>query len=681
MAARNLIGILVGVAVGASTVIGASQAPPGLPDETVGARLLEAEDRKAPALAQPLVADPRLEVRARLALTLGRIGLPEGLPTLVQLLGDSAPEVRRQAAFALGALDYRLAGLEAEARARVRQRLVERLGDTAEVAAAAAWSLGQLGGAQEALREALARVDPDAQELASLTLDAWGRTAGSTVEPLARFVDAPGTRVRRTVAHALRRLDDPAGLPILEGLLDDSDPEVRATAIRGLSRAPRRIVEERGPRLLGDPDRRVQCAAAQWLAAAWSAPPGDPPGDDAFAAVLRRSLDRSAMVRGCALAALGAVVRTRAVAIDRLLEALGDPEPAIRATALEALVGADDEVVRRAWARFTAGRGVEALLEPPLGWHLLLEVAVRAGAEDGASLGRRALEGASSDERDAALARLAVVDPAAAGRVSRALFDRSEPEARATALRTFAALEREGELVPDPELIDRAWRAYWDPRHDPHALAQRSAALLLLQQVAPSLLEDRVALLAEEPARPLRVGALTALPTEVHSSRLTPATLAAEPRYDDYGALAADVLAMQGAPPRLVLDTPRGQIVLELRADWAPLTAHRFLLLAREGLLETNRFHRVIPGFVAQTGALETFLPTLPSEDSLLPQEAGGVGLALAGRDSGTSQFYILRAERPDLLGRYPLFARVVEGQRVVDRLMPGDAVSVRPLP
>ena len=128
------------------------------------------------------------------------------------------------------------------------------------------------------------------------------------------------------------------------------------------------------------------------------------------------------------------------------------------------------------------------------------------------------------------------------------------------------------------------------------------------------------------------------------------------------------------------LDTNRGPIVLELHATKTPRTVNNFVSLAQAGFYDGVTFHRVLQDFMAQTGdptGTGSGGPgwTLRCEYNRLRYETGMVGMALSGKDTGGSQWFITHAPQPHLNGRYTIFARVVRGQDVVGRIVQGDRV------
>jgi peptidylprolyl isomerase len=128
----------------------------------------------------------------------------------------------------------------------------------------------------------------------------------------------------------------------------------------------------------------------------------------------------------------------------------------------------------------------------------------------------------------------------------------------------------------------------------------------------------------------------------------------------------------------IVIDTNKGRIVIKLRADIAPQHAERIKQLAREGYYNNVPFHRVMDGFMAQTGDGEKFngtggskYPNLKQEFSKVPFTRGVVGMARRGDsvDSANSQFFIMFAEGSSLNGQYTVIGEVVSGMDVVDKL------------
>jgi peptidylprolyl isomerase len=135
----------------------------------------------------------------------------------------------------------------------------------------------------------------------------------------------------------------------------------------------------------------------------------------------------------------------------------------------------------------------------------------------------------------------------------------------------------------------------------------------------------------------------------------------------------------------LVLETTPGTILIKLRTDIAPGHAERLKKLAREKFYDNVPFHRVIAGFMAQTGDGQhgngtggSKHPDLKAEFSKVPFDRGIVGMARKGHsnDSANSQFFIMFDEGHFLNGQYTVIGEVVRGMDVVDKLKRGEPPS-----
>jgi peptidylprolyl isomerase len=135
----------------------------------------------------------------------------------------------------------------------------------------------------------------------------------------------------------------------------------------------------------------------------------------------------------------------------------------------------------------------------------------------------------------------------------------------------------------------------------------------------------------------------------------------------------------------LIIETAPGRIVIKLRTDIAPKHAERLKQLAREKFYDDVPFHRVIDGFMAQTGDGQhgngtggSSYPDLKAEFSDAPFERGTVGMARKGGNnhSANSQFFIMFDEGSFLNGEYTVVGEVVAGMDVVDKLKKGEPPS-----
>jgi peptidyl-prolyl cis-trans isomerase B (cyclophilin B) len=142
----------------------------------------------------------------------------------------------------------------------------------------------------------------------------------------------------------------------------------------------------------------------------------------------------------------------------------------------------------------------------------------------------------------------------------------------------------------------------------------------------------------------------------------------------------ANETAAQLAQHRVVLETSKGAMTLEFFPDKAPEHVRNFLRLAQAGVFDGTAFHRVVPGFVVQTGAMNTRGPlsekqqklirTLPPEFSDTPHVKGILSMA-RGDDpaSASTSFFLVTGTASSLDGKYTVFGRVVDGLSVLDAI------------
>ncbi len=147
---------------------------------------------------------------------------------------------------------------------------------------------------------------------------------------------------------------------------------------------------------------------------------------------------------------------------------------------------------------------------------------------------------------------------------------------------------------------------------------------------------------------------------------------------------ATNTAAPAAGGDRLILELKGGKVVIKLRPDIAPGHVERVKLLVKEGFYNGQKFHRVIPGFMAQTGdptgtgAGGSSYPDLKAEFTPAAFERGTIGAARTGNpNSANSQFFICFAHAPHLNGQYTVWGQVVEGMQFVDQLAKGEPPAV----
>ena len=158
---------------------------------------------------------------------------------------------------------------------------------------------------------------------------------------------------------------------------------------------------------------------------------------------------------------------------------------------------------------------------------------------------------------------------------------------------------------------------------------------------------------------------------------------------------AGPAMAQDGPGPNLEITVEgeaNGTIVIDLLPDVAPRHVEQITSLAADGAYNGVVFHRVIDGFMAQTGDVQhgladgdlrragtggSDLPDIPAEFSDIPFERGIVGMARAQNpNSATSQFFIMFAPGDFLNGQYTVVGRVVDGMDVVDAIKKGSRAA-----
>jgi peptidylprolyl isomerase len=133
----------------------------------------------------------------------------------------------------------------------------------------------------------------------------------------------------------------------------------------------------------------------------------------------------------------------------------------------------------------------------------------------------------------------------------------------------------------------------------------------------------------------------------------------------------------------LIIETSKGPVVIELRPDLAPKHVERIKTLAREGFYDGIIFHRVIDGFMAQTGCPQgrgtggSKLPNLPAEFNAEPHVRGVCSMARSqSPDSANSQFFIVFDDATFLDRQYTVWGQVIEGMDNVDKIKRGEPVQ-----
>ena len=625
------------------------------------------------AVLREALTNPNPAVRRQAALAAGRIGDAAALDLLIPALNDTTPEVRAAAAFGLGLLkDARALPALLQA---VRAVAPADQGPAQQEAVTAIAKIGGADGAR-ALSEIITTGSPGAATppvVASALLEAWRLGARAPVAELITFTDDPNTGTRWRALYSLARLRAAPGAARLVRALADREPQIRTVAARGISKAlldsakldPRGAIDGLRP-LLEDANAQVRINVLRAL--------GSLRDSTLAAAVAPLAADRDIGVAVQAETTLGAL--RGAAAVQALRPRLASSVFALKRQAVIALAQADS----------AAGVAAAAAVAGDADWRWR-SVAAEAF---GAARARDRLEAqlADPDGRVVAQALQALqrIVPAASPDSSlraraRGLLAHGDPAVRSVAADILGR-------HPNVEDIDLLVAAYRRAEGDPFNDARLSAVSTL------------GAIAAASPTGRLRVAtkfvAVVPRPDDYLVRRLAADTLpdarevwgpavpiATGRTLADYRDLARRWLAPAvsgSANPRVILETDRGTLEIELLPAEAPLTVAAFLDLVERRFFDGTRWHRVVPNFVVQDGDPRGDGwggPGFVLRDEINPTryEVGTVGMALSGPDTGGSQYFITHSPQPHLDGIYTVFGRVVAGGAVLDGIGQGDRI------
>jgi cyclophilin family peptidyl-prolyl cis-trans isomerase len=639
------------------------------------ARILELEDARdagGDALAR-LLRDPDRGVRRRAALAAGRIGAEELVPPLVELMNDQQVEVRRMAAFALGlagsrsAVDRLLASLQ-DADAQVRARAAEALGKIGDPRAAQPIASLVVASLPKTIGRMTVRGDDPADVGAQ-----WGEQR-LALFALARLKDV--SAARRALLDGGRprfdwwaatwvamRLEREELRPLLLQAAGADEPLQRALAARGLGALGDASAVETLLPLARDTDATVAMHALRALGLL-----GDRRATSAAAAALDSPSD---VVRREALVALARLPQERTLR-ERLVREVGSREPFVRGASLGALFAQSPDD----FALVLSG------MDPDRDFRVRAALAAGLGRGKG-ELAVSILHAMLRDEDPRVVA--AVLRPLAEARGAHALdtlrrqLEHPDLGVRVAAAEAIASLSpAAGATAP----LAAAWRRGLGDGSG-ELEARLSALVALAAQKDEAAQAGLAAAAREDPSRAVRARAASLLaglgggPIDPGPERVRRAPL-------DLRAAMAPYDPRPGVPlytPRAFLKTRHGTIEIHLDVVEAPLTSASFVALARRGFYDGLAFHRVEPGFVVQGGCPRGDGNGGPGyalrcEITRRAYGRGAVGMALSGKDTGGSQFFITLGPQPHLDGGYTLFGQVVAGMEAVDRIRPGDAIE-----
>ncbi len=665
------IGLLCGLCV----FCGCFFAAPARAQSVAGTRLsiLQAEDRRAPTPNDVAIirsgarsADPQT---ARIGLrALGRLERPSLIPDILPGLRHPASENRVEAAIAVGqaaqgwkrdpkgataasldaAMTPLVARLKVEADPDVRAAICETLGRLPYTTAA------QVSSAEHTLVEMAARAESVTDRLgvakgleALVRLHRALHPPGDDAMAVVRRLATPdsgdlanGARVRRLAFETLVM----AGVPdadLVDAASHDPDPQVRRLAMRLVAAASRPAGTNGNG---GTPAPTVLTTEAAWTP--WLK-------DDS--PIVRLEALRALRARGAEQACNASVLG----ALDR------DPQVAL--AAIDQLGVCGSFPVALALLEFNVEDRIT--MSAPRGWHRAAHALV-------------ALASASPERGAAAVQQLAAGEPwqirmyaarAAAILKDRAVLERlanddsdNVREAAITGLKTIAGHDADAvylaQLSRGNQVIRAAAAALEGSTRDGAAPALKAAF-------------DRLVAEGQDNSHDAR----DAIAKVIRDTSHSPASAAkARALQND---LNADDLRRLASPRARIAIKDVGMFEIALFTAQAPATVLRFARLAESGYYNGLTFHRVVPNFVIQggsPGANEYVGDASFMRDELgsWPHVWGAVGISTRGRDTGDAQIFVDLIDNPRLDHDYTVFAQVLNGIDVVDRILEGDVIE-----
>lgn len=670
-------------------------AAPVAPQRSDLQAVADLEDRRSLGegrLMQQAISERDPLVRKRAFLALGRIQDPNTAGALVEGLTDPDPGVRGEAAFSIGLLGLSWAPLADDVKARLTTGLLEKEASEADASVKLAMleAMGRV--ATPALAERLVdrlAVAGDVQARAAVSI---GLVARAKTPVPARAYAALALMLKKESpigaryggAYALLQTKNALARPYLLICAGDDASEIRALCAKGLGDTGTDVDAVTLKKLIDDPDYRVAVEATRSLAklatkCKTSACP-------ALGALNDLSFRVDRLVRGdtagggqplLALAQQGLPATGKAVLQSlrtQVAAAKSAPDQRIKLDAANIdcrLAAALDRITGTLTEVMTCGHG---LVEEPRRLQLGLQSLQEAARTGGVDANKLALETGSFVFHTDSRVKLAAVEllgelksPAAMEKVRSQLLSADLVLAAAAA----SSSAKLGDKSQIPQI---------------RQLAQKA---LTLVDIAPTISEALMTLDAKDAIPDLEAWLKSPNATIRQSAAEALTKLKGAPVTADRVERPMDAQRPVYAPKnaKLTVTTEKGEFEIALFVEDAPLTSANLFQLARKGFFRNLTFHRVVPDFVAQGGDPRgdgNGGPgyTIRCEVNHRPYARGVVGMALSGKDTGGSQFFVTAAPQPHLDGRYTAFGEVTRGQEVVDALLEGDKiVEVRATP
>lgn len=700
----------------------------------VGVQILKSEDaRRYDKTLKDLLASPDAAIRAKAALATGRIGDEKAVDDLIPLLSDTSVDVATIAAFGLGEIESTKAAAailkvlnDPTATDAVRARAVEAAGKIAAADPTTESAKLLLEAILKTLDNENRRGAKQYRPTVLLGLTAAGRAGAidqnrkrpdDTDFVTAEFLKSADARIRADAANTLARLRAAQAEGALKGILStDTDGIARANAARALGAAQeRKAFDALLKSATDDTDQRVRVSAIRALAGL-----KDPKAAD-------KLLDRGEQLLGeykkskFAHPAEKNELIEIATALGRIVPDMGN-ERAVKL--LDELVKLDDgHTAELSVARMRVKPGDFVIAPNALHTWWGLSTTAKVAAELAPMFPRTAEIKKMQDAAPILLRRTA--DTVASGYRGQ---DKSKIIAAPDMIRAFAAFKTKdldaflrlsiahedvfvrataaeliGERPSIPENVTALKRAYdraaiQDKEYNDVRLAimdslikldkKAAADVALVALNSPDYLTRRKALdlLADKDVQKASPNVPTLL-EQAYAKRkhtLLPYTAAYGTKLGQTTSTEAEyraALARKNGKLKAVVKTEKGAFTIDLFPEDAPLTVDNFIRLAWAKYFNGVEVHRVVSNFVIQDGDPRGDGNGGPGwsircEINMRPFDRGAVGMALSGKDTGGSQWFVTHSPQPHLDGGYTVFGQVNEkGMKVVDSIARGDKI------
>ena len=642
------------------------------------------DERRWDKDVRDLLTHRNAAIRKRALLAAGRIGNEDSLPQLSKLLQDDAdPNVRAMAAFAIGEIEsINAAHLLVEIvknnneRGELRGRALEALGKIAAALPAEQQARQRELGA--VIREAL---EVEAKQPTNQLNILLGLTAALRSRPpdvgatLAKFLSSPDGRIRSDAANALARLRLKDGNELLRKLAyEDSDPIVRANAARVLGatedKASYDVIVGRATH---DPDPRVRVSSIRALALL-----KDPRAAEAL--MKRNPWDQNERLE--IATTLGRVLPQKydqpAIAwLQKANERLTHTAPEVEIALVRIAPATYLSDLRKLFNQtpgitdWRAAAAIANALGEIGGWPDALKAQsdLAASAE---SLVRKLLAQTNIENAIPDVLRaLATFKPKDLTPILIAHLRRPDVIVRGTAADLL------GDQPPSDEItraLLNGWTRGSTDKLNDYALSVLEALGKQKTAYANSVIKIALNwtdhLMRRRAAAILKANGQGDFSSQIGlvQTRNTPA---------DYRRALSRINRRVYA----IVTTTKGSFTIELLPNEAPLTVDNFVQLARRNYYRDITIHRVVPNFVIQDGDPRGDGNGGPGyqircEINQVPYDRAVLGMALSGKDTGGSQWFVTHSPQPHLDGGYTVFGRVTAGMSVVDSIERGDVVK-----